>query len=286
MPITVSTVTGLGYTFVDRPGFSSKLEKKLNLRLYAFSNRQAREVTFQNSSDLELLRSAGTLPHSKGRLIAGGSGIDLTEYYPQTRDSSESLLMRKQLGIPSNNFVVMFVGRLQLDKGIVEFVQAARKLNKQREDISFVMVGAPDPGNKRTITEATLNQWNSERDVIFTGRREDVPKLMAIANTITTPTFYCEGLPRTLLEAAASGLPLIGTDIPGVRDAISPGVNGILIPTRDSNALAKAIQDLADNPRKADRYGNGSLNRAKMEFDHRLVVGEYLKLYDELWAKL
>ena len=283
VPLTISTVTGLGYTFVDRPGFGAKIAKCLNLGMYSFSNRLAREIAFQNPDDMELLKASGGLSRSKGRLIPGGSGVDVTEYNPGTRNSEESQKIRQSLGIASNAFVSMFVGRLQLDKGLVEFVEAARQLKNKRNDIVFVMVGAPDPGNKRSVPELTLAQWKSEGNVIFTGRREDVPQLMTIANVITTPTFYREGLPRTLLEAAATGLPLIGTDMPGVREAIANGVNGILIPTRDSYALASAVEELADDPDKAQRYGNESLNRANNEFDYRRVVGEYLKMYELLW---
>ncbi len=284
VPLTVSTVTGLGYTFVERTGFSSRIGKRLNLRMYSFANRLAREVAFQNPEDMELLRDRGALSEAKGRLISGGSGVDVTEYSPGTRDLKESLELRKSLGIASDAFIAMFVGRLQFDKGLAEFVEAARLLKKKRDDITFVMVGAPDPGNKRSIADSTLAQWKIEGDVLFTGRREDVPALMAMANTVTTPTFYREGLPRTLLEAAATGLPLIGTDMPGVREAITHGENGILIPTRDSQALADAVEELADERPKAQRYGDASLERAKNEFNHRRVVGEYLKMYDELWA--
>jgi glycosyltransferase involved in cell wall biosynthesis len=283
VPITVSTVTGLGYTFVERSGLGSKFGKRLNLGMYSFANRLASEVAFQNPDDMDLLQSNGGMSNSKGRLIPGGSGIDVTEYSPNSRDSVESRELRKSLGVSEDAFVAMFVGRLQLDKGLVEFVEAARQLKKKRKDIVLVMVGAPDPGNKRSVSESTLAKWKSENNVVFTGRREDVPKLMAAANTITTPTFYREGLPRTLLEAAATGLPLIGTNMPGVRDAINHGVNGTLIPTRDSAALANAIESLADNPEKAQRYGQASLERANNEFDHRRVLGAYLKMYDELW---
>ena len=283
VPVTVSTVTGLGYTFVERRGLGSKLSKRLNLAMYSFSNRLANEIAFQNPDDMELLRSRGGLSRTKGCMIPGGSGIDVTEYSPGTYNSPESLELRQSLDIPTDAFVAMFVGRLQLDKGLTEFVEAARMLNKKRKNIAFVMVGAPDPGNKRSVPESTLARWKSEGDVVFTGRREDVPKLMAIANTITTPTFYREGLPRTLLEAAATGLPLIGTDMPGVREAINNGVNGILIPTHDATALANAVEELADDPEKAQRYGKASLDRATNEFDHRRVVSEYLKMYEQLW---
>jgi len=106
--------------------------------------------------------------------------------------------------------------------------------------------------------------------------------LMAAANTVVTPTFYREGLPRTLLEAAATGLPLIGTDMPGVREAIDDGKNGILIPTKDPVSLAGAIVRLADDTQLASTMGDASLERAKNEFDHRKVVGKYLELYDSL----
>jgi len=284
VPVTVSTVTGLGYTFVERAGLGSRIAKRMNLGMYSFANLLANQVAFQNPDDMDLLRDRGGLADSKGLFITGGSGVDVSEYSPKTQNSPESLELRKTLGISSDAFVAMFVGRLQLDKGLEEFVQAARLLKKQRSDIVFVMVGAPDPGNKRSVSNETLDTWISEGDVVFTGRREDVPKLMAVANVITTPTFYREGLPRTLLEAAATGLPLIGTDMPGVREAITDGVNGILIPTRDSVALAAAVEELADDAEKAQRYGSASLERAKNEFDHRRVVGEYLKMYDELWA--
>ena len=285
VPVSVSTVTGLGYTFVERQGLGSKIGRRMNLGMYSLSNRLASEVAFQNPDDMELLKANSGLSPTKGIMIPGGSGVDVTEYKPNTRNTLEALEMRRSLGIAPDAFVALFVGRLQLDKGLAEFVEAARKINSQRSDIVFVMVGAPDPGNKRTVSEATLAQWKLDGDVVFTGRREDVPNIMAMANTVTTPTFYREGLPRTLLEAAATGLPLIGTNMPGVREAVNNGENGILIPTRDSNALAAAVEELADDPAKADRYGQASLDRAINEFDHRRVLSEYLKMYEMLWNR-
>jgi glycosyltransferase involved in cell wall biosynthesis len=283
VPLTVSTVTGLGYTFVERSGLGSKLARRMNLGMYSFSNRLASEIAFQNPDDMDLIRTNNGLSRTKGKIIPGGSGVDVTEYSPNSRNSPAVLEMRRSLGIAPDAFVALFVGRLQLDKGLVEFVEAARQIKSRRSDIVFVMVGAPDPGNKRSVSEAALAEWKSEGDVVFTGRREDVPSVMAIANTVTTPTFYREGLPRTLLEAAATGLPLIGTDMPGVREAIDNGVNGTLIPTRDSKSLAAAVEELADDPAKAEQYGRASLDRAINEFDHRRVVGEYLKMYKQLW---
>jgi len=285
VPVSVSTVTGLGYTFVKRTGFESKIATQLNLQMYSFANRFVDQIAFQNPDDMKLLRNRAGLPDSKGKFIPGGSGVDVNEYTPESRKSRESLEIRNSLGISAAKFVVMFVGRLQLDKGLVEFVKAARLLKKKRDDIVFVMVGAPDPGNKRSVSESRLARWKSEGDVVFTGRSEDVPKLMAMANTVTTPSFYKEGMPRTLLEAAATGLPLIGTDIPGVREAIIDGVNGILIPIQDPLALATAVEEIADDRSKAERYGLASLERAINEFDHRRVVGEYMKMYEELWLK-
>jgi len=284
--LTISTVTGLGYTFVDRRGLGAKLGKILNLIMYSLSNRAADEVAFQNPDDMRLLRKYFGLSNSKGRLIAGGSGVDVTEYHPNTSHSLQSVEIRRSLGIPEDAFVAMFVGRLQLDKGLLEFVEAARIVKQRRRDIVFVVVGAPDPGNKRSVKNSMLKQWKSEGDAIFTGRREDVPHLMAMSNTITTPTFYREGIPRTLLEAAATSLPLIGTDMPGVREVIKHDENGLLIPTRDSEALACAIEALADDPVKSKAYGAASLSRAINEFNHQKVIGEYITMYNELWNRV
>ncbi|SVC41085.1 uncharacterized protein METZ01_LOCUS293939, partial [marine metagenome] len=266
-------------------GITSNFAKRINLSMYSISNRLASQVTFQNPDDMSLLRKYGSLTDTKGQLIPGGSGVDLTEHSPGTRNSAKSQSLRESLTIPLDACVVLFVGRLQTDKGLFEFVEAARILKQERQDIVFIMVGAPDEGNKRSLSQSTLAKWKAENNVIFTGRREDVPDLMAMSNIIAAPTFYREGVPRTLLEAAATGLPMIGTDMPGVREVISNGVNGTLIPIQDSNALAKAVEELADNPDKAARYGKASLERANKEFDHRLVIGAYLKLYDELWNK-
>tara|TARA_A100001037_G_C15152113_1_gene640072 strand:+ start:1571 stop:2692 length:1122 start_codon:yes stop_codon:yes gene_type:complete len=282
VPVTVSTVTGLGYTFVDRKGLGSRLGRRFNLSMYSLANRLASAVTFQNPEDMEMLLQRSGLNPSKSRFIPGGSGVDISEYDFGAKKAEISTQIRRSLNIPDQAFVAMFVGRLQMDKGLAEFVDAARHLKKKRSDVVFVMVGAPDPGNIRSVPESNLSQWQSEGDVIFTGRREDVHHLMAAANTVVTPTYYREGLPRTLLEAAASGLPLIGTDMPGVREAISDDYNGILIPTRNSNAISNAVERLADNPDLARKYGEASLDRARSEFDHRRVVGAYLKLYDEL----
>ena len=284
--LTISTVTGLGYTFVDRRGLGAKLGKILNLSMYSLSNRVADEVAFQNPDDMRLLRKYFGLSNSKGRLIKGGSGVDVTDYQPNTRNSSQSIEIRRSLGIPEEAFVALFVGRLQLDKGLIEFIEAAHIIKQKRSDIVFVVVGAPDPGNKRSVKTSMLTQWKSEGDVIFTGRREDVPHLMAMSNAITAPTFYREGIPRTLLEAAATGLPLVGTDMPGVREVIRHEENGLLIPPRDSKALADAVETLANDPIKSNAYGAASLSRAINEFNHRKVIGEYITMYKELWNRI
>lgn len=282
VPICVSTVTGLGYTFVERSGYGKKIAQTVNLKLLSIANRMATEVMFQNPDDLDLLRTNGAIQDNKGAFYPGGSGIDVDDYNPNIRDSEQSKNIREELGISHDAFVALFVGRLQLDKGLVEFIEAAKLIREKRSDIAMVMVGAPDPGNKRSISGEQFNQWKNEGHAILTGRREDVPVLMAAANTVVTPTFYREGLPRTLLEAAATGLPLIGTDMPGVREAIEDGKNGILIPTKDPVSLAGAIVRLADDTHLASTMGDASLERAKNEFDHRKVVGKYLELYDSL----
>ena len=281
-PVTVSTVTGLGYTFVERTGLKSKFARRFNLLLYSIANRLASEIAFQNPDDLNMLREANCLPGEKGRLLAGGSGVDISEYSPFSQNSEKSLELRKTLGISPDTFVALFLGRLQLDKGLEDFVEAARISNRDNKNISWVMVGAPDPGNLRSVTENVLEMWKNEGNVIFPGRREDVPAIMAASNVVITPTFYREGIPRTLLEASATGLPLIGTDMPGVREVITNGENGYLVPLHSPERIAGAVEELAVDPTKAERFGRVSLKRARDIYDHTKVLSSYVEMYEGL----
>lgn len=147
------------------------------------------------------------------------------------------------------------------------------------------MIGEPDLGNANSVTQEQLDAWESEGLVQLFGFRKDIPDLFAQSNIVTLPSFYGEGLPKVLIKAAACGRAVITTDHPGCRDAIEVNKTGVLIPIRDSVALANAIQDLVEHPDKRKSMGLAGRKLAIDEFDVNKVVEQHLQIYTELMEK-
>jgi glycosyltransferase involved in cell wall biosynthesis len=200
-----------------------------------------------------------------------GSGVDLRQYVHSS--------------IPSGVPVVVLAARLLADKGVREFVHAARLLKQRGVFCRFCLVGTVDPANPTSLTDAELAQWVSEGVVEVWGHRSDMPQVLAGAQIVVLPSYYGEGLPKVLIEAAACGRAVVTTDHPGCRDAIAPGVTGVLVPVRDAQALAEAIQDLLDHSDKCAAMGRAGRDLAERAFDVRQVVAAHLQIYEELMAK-
>jgi len=174
------------------------------------------------------------------------------------------------------------VSRMLWDKGIGEFVEAARLLRAQNVAARFWLVGAPDPKSPACVPEDQLRRWREEGVVEWLGRRDDVPAILARSHVFCLPSAYGEGLPKCLLEAMAAGLPIVSTDIPGCRDAVRPDVNGLLVPPRDPVALAAALRRLIEDPALRRRFGAAGRLRAEREFESSIVVAQTLAVYREL----
>ena len=274
VPSCVAAVSGLGFVFVAT-GFVASLRRSLVARLYrvAMGHRNLK-VIFQNVDDkASLIRLTG-LADSKTVMIRG-SGVDLGQY-----------VVRQP---PSSSRIVVFAARLLLDKGVAEFVEAARILQGRycgsTPVVRFVLVGQPDMANPTSVTTAQLKAWVDECVIEHWGHRRDMPAVLSAASIVTLPSYYGEGLPKVLIEAAACGRAVITTDHPGCRDAIKPGVSGVLVPVRDAQALADAIQDLLDHPDKCAAMGRAGRELAERAFDVRQVVAAHLQIYEKLMAK-
>src|SRR5690606_36713557 len=167
------------------------------------------------------------------------------------------------------------------DKGVVEFVEAARLTANDPSGLRWQLVGSPDPGNPASITQAQFEQWKQEGIVECLGERSDVAQLYQQAHIVVLPS-YREGLPKSLVEAAACGRAVVTTDVPGCRDAITPGQTGLLVPVRDAQALAEAVVSLAhDDVRRRD-MGRAGRELAESEFDIRKIAHKHVLLYKEL----
>ena len=173
------------------------------------------------------------------------------------------------------------VARLLTDKGVREYVQAARLSARHATPIVWQIAGSPDPGNPASISEAQIQEWHDQGFVHWLGERDDVAALYAKAHIAVLPS-YREGLPKSLVEAAAAGLAVVTTDVPGCRDAIEAERTGVLVPPKDGVALAQAVQQLADDAERRAAYGKAARQLAEEAFDIQKIVAQHLQLYDQL----
>jgi glycosyltransferase involved in cell wall biosynthesis len=263
----VNAVAGMGYIFTSNDLKARVLRPVVrNLMRIAFSGYGARLI-LQNPNDVVFFNRARLVESTSVRLIPG-SGVDCRRFTPNNKQRLKT------------RFRVLFAARLLWDKGLYEYVCAARELNTQGRDIEFLLAGDPDPGNPTSIPRKTVHAWADEGLLNWVGHIEDMPALFHSVDAVVLPS-YREGLPKSLIEAGSCGLPLITTDVPGCRDVVTDGVNGLLVPIRNSKALAAAIARLHDSPELAARLGLAARERALREFDERIVIKQTLAIYDE-----
>ncbi len=275
VPARVSAVTGLGYVFTseDARAHALRLPVRMLLR-FALGGRRSRLI-LQNPDDVAMFTAAKLVDAGNIRLIAG-SGVDCMRFVPGVRGDTGS-------GRDEGCFRVLLPARLLWDKGVAEFVEAARRLRAEGRVIEFLLAGDPDPGNPATVPESDVCGWVAEGLLQWLGHVDDMPALFRSVDVVVLPS-YREGLPKGLIEAGACGLPLVTTDVPGCREVVRDGVDGLLVPVRDAAALAEAIARLQDDPALAVRLGDAARERALAEFDERIVIGRTLQVYRELLA--
>jgi glycosyltransferase involved in cell wall biosynthesis len=257
----VNNVAGLGAVFM-RDTWLTRLVRFL----YKIALSRSRHVFFQNNEDLQMFVEHGLVAsHKVSRLP--GSGINLTafSYTPS-------------MPLPESPFAFLLVARLLWDKGVGEYVEAARIIHRKYPNIKFQLLGFLDVKNPTAVTSEQMQDWVNEGVVEYLGATEDVKPYLVASDVIVLPS-YREGVPRSLLEAAAIGRPIITTDAVGCRDAVDDGVNGFLCNIRDVDDLAnKMIRIIELSP--SDRIAMGAAGRAKMEqeFDEKIVIDRYLEV--------
>ena len=267
VPCYVAAISGLGTLFVDGH-ITQILLRTIITPFYRFALGHPKSaVIFQNPDDKDVLLEAKVINHNQIRLIRG-SGVDLNEYSYQTE--------------PAGKVVITMASRLLRDKGVREFCQASQKLQARNVPVEFRLIGSVDKGNQTSISEIELSSWVEEGAVTYMGFRNDIAKQYSLAHIICLPSYYREGLPKCLVEAAACGRPVVTTDVPGCRDAIIPGQTGFLVPPKDSDALANAIFTLVKDSGLRRSMGCAGRQFAEREFSIEKIVAEHLAIYEEL----
>ncbi|MFQ2866945.1 glycosyltransferase family 4 protein [Aeromonas caviae] len=177
---------------------------------------------------------------------------------------------------------VVMACRLLREKGVYEFVDAAQQVKLKYPQSEFWLVGSPDLENPNTVSQTEIDQWIKQDIITYLGHRTDIPDIFLSSNIVCLPSFYGEGVPKVLIEAAACGRAIITTDNPGCRDAVIAGVTGLCVPIKDSTALANAILKLIDEPELRVKMGSAARKLAENEFDVRSVVNKHMEIYTQL----
>lgn len=264
----VNALAGLGFVFISDRKRARLLRPLVRLAFRRLLNRPGSRLILQNPDDVRQFVGEGLAAPERIVLISG-SGVDLASFAPTPEPP----------GLP----VVMLASRLLWDKGVGEFVEAAGILRGRGVAARFVLVGEADYDNPAAVDSARLESWQASGVVELWGRRGDMPQVLGMAHIVCLPS-YREGLPKVLLEAAACARPLIAADVPGCREIVRTGENGILVPVRDSGALAAAIVDLLTEPQRRQEMGAAGRRLVEQEFSQEIVIDRTLGLYREMQA--
>lgn len=267
-PSRINAVAGMGYVFTSRD-FKARFLKPIvrTLMRFAFGGKNSLLVV-QNPTDLNFFILHKIVDPRFARLIPG-SGVNCNRFFPASDHAPRS---------PSARLKVLLPARLLWDKGLAEFIEATRALQSEGAPIDFLLAGTPDEGNPASVPPAMVDQWAQEGLVSWLGHVDDMPELFRSVDIVALPS-YREGLPKGLIEAAATGLALITTDAPGCRDVVDDGVTGIVVPVRDSVALQEAIRRLQLDPHLRMRLGAAAREKARLQFADTAINTQTVQLY-------
>ncbi len=267
----VSAVTGLGSLFV-RQDFRSRILQALLFPFFRFAFGHPNQlIIVQNKDDARKLIHWGLVDSRKVRLLKG-SGVSLAEFSA----------LDEPVDIPT----ICFAARLLREKGVYDFVSAARILRKRCIEARFLLAGDLDPKNPSGLTELELRELREEGVVEVLGYKKNIAALYAHSHIVCLPSFYGEGLPKSLIEAAAASRVIVTTDHPGCRDVIIPNVSGLLVPIKSPEKLADALQWLIEHPQERIMMGKAGRQLAEREFTIEKIVQGHLDIYHELLGNL
>jgi glycosyltransferase involved in cell wall biosynthesis len=254
---TINNVCGLGTVFLKKNVVSA-----FAIFLYKIAFRFPKKVFFQNPDDLALFLNNDLVPAKSADLLPG-SGIDLNKFQPAQFKRNES-------------FTFLLISRLITDKGILEYIEAVKKLKSKGVAARFQLLGGKDPEHKRGIQLPVIDEWIKSNTIEYLGTTDDVRQFINAADCIVLPS-YREGTPRTLLEAASSSKPIVATDVPGCHHVVENNYNGLLCKIKNADDLAsKMEQMIAFDDATLKKFGENGRRKIEFEFDEELVIAKYL----------
>ena len=259
----VNAPVGLGFAFASRSLFALVVRPVVRLALRFFLNPSQSRVIFENEDDLGSAVEGG-LARRDASLLIRGAGVDPDAFQNQPE--------------PPGPIRVVMIARMLWDKGVREFVTAARLARNRRVNADWVLVGAPDPDNLSSISVEQLCQWQAERVITWLGHRDDIADILASSHIAVLPS-YREGLPKSLLEAMAAGRPVVATNVPGCRTLVIEQQTGLLVPPRNAKAIVDAVERLVAEPETRKRYGQAGRQRVIEHFSTTVVEKATLALY-------
>ncbi len=280
----VNSVTGLGSVFLAAGG-KAALGRVFMHWAYKSTKARVQKVVFQNTDDQGYFVSHGLVHEDRAALIPG-TGVDVRRFRPDVLSAQARKEARAKLGLAEEDVVFAMAARLVTDKGVQDFIEAGRLTVERFSQARFLLMGEPDPGNPGSLTTQDVEQLKSEQCFVLPGWRTDMDKAWALSDVAVLPSRR-EGLPVTMQEALACGLPVITTDAPGCRDIagnVADGEEGhaVLVPVGDVNSLAEAMRSLAASPQKRRDMGDAGRLYAERNFDGGKLARQMIALYAQI----
>lgn len=263
----INALTGLGYLAASTSRKAAMLRFIVWNAFKFFLRRRNQWALVENQQDKELLVKQLKIPEERV-LVTRGSGVNIEAFAPSPEPE----------GVP----VIVLASRMLRIKGIYEFVESARLLKQRGLACRFVLVGDSDPNNPSCIAQEELQEWHNSGVIEWWGHHQDMPEIFKRASIVCLPSHGGEGVPKVLMEAAASGKPIITTDVPGCREIVHDGLNGLLVPAKNVTVLADAMQKLAVDRDLRCQMGTRSREIAVQEFSEDEVIRQTLNLYRQV----
>lgn len=269
VPAVVNAVAGMGYVFTSDDTKARVLRPLVKVLMRGTLGHGNSRLILQNPDDADAFVRSNLVSPERIRLIRS-SGVDTQRFQPVAQQ-------------PDAPLRVLLAARLLREKGIVEYAEASRLLRQQGRSIQFLLAGMPDPGNPKSVDRATVEGWQRDGLLQWLGHVDDMPALMRQVNVMALPSYYREGVPKSLIEGAASGLAIVTTDLPGCREVVSQdGIDGLHVAPRDAADLARVLARLDDDRQLLARLAARARGKAISDFDERAVIDRTIDVYNEI----